>query len=1214
MAQNLSLVDSKQSPLKKKISIVMGYYNRRHQLEFTLKTILKSSYKNIEIIITDDASQPSETINDFVDKYKIKLIRIEPNQKTWVNPAVAYNKAIEQASGEIIIIQNPEVCHLDDICQYVSDHLKYNDYFSFSCFGLANDDATKRIRTLIENGQSRNIINEFINVDKISGNTLMKDVISGWLNHKIHLPVGYHYLSALHKNKLIEIGGFDRDYEKGLCHDDDDFIRKIVRNQMNIVIVEKYCIHQYHSNFNRSINFLDLWKRNQKHFWNKMLSYNFPEDFHVVFSELGKVYEFGFHLPNYLNKNDWIEKIPKILHLYWNGQGLKVLHYLTVQTFLFYNPDWEVNIYIPINGRIIGHLSESKFINKNYYEHLKKMRVNIITINFESIGFTNEANDFHKSDYLKWYSLYNYGGVWSNFDIIYIKKMTKMIFQNSLYSNCSIDNLEVGLFYFGGSYQTGFLLASPKKDILRCCLDSVKKYYNKQTSQSIGSIMLGSVLGSVSNLLSKYQNVCILNIQVIYPYGCNQLSEFFNANQLITNLINSQTIGVDWSTCSEADKNFCLDSVDLASNILKKDSVVCQLLKRYEIQKYKRKFIQFSDYDFIPFYQLNDSENLLSKSITELHNLATQRKVIGFNSDGSICEKMELQIRPQVNLLNEFSGCYIKSPKYPKISIVMNYYNLKKQLLLTLETIERSQYKNIEVIIIDESSDSSERLEEIVDRYSFIIKLKRIESCHYYLDNVCIENIGIELATGLIVVLQQPGCFHIGDILSYIAHNLSENDYLSFSCLSSPNLLGNESLSEYIRKNPMIDARQIIAYAANLKGRQVPFWYNHPIHNNKCYSYCATTYRSNLCKVRGFCGEYKNNYICQQEDLLLRLKSDLKLQMKTVSHDQYVVVHQYHQLNFGFNKLILEKNSSLQKLNEKIYESKRLYRSKFSSSFASQIPHIFHCYVEDSPLSYLKYLSIRSFNYYNPHWDIKICTSLNRQFSDSECLNYWKELKTLPNLQILPIDFNQIGFYNNANDMAKSIYLRWYLLSKFGGLWSDLDIIYINSIENKLFKEDSNFNTLIYNIENRYYALGFLMANPGNRLFTKLMNSTKLTYDENHSAIGSIGTSLMKKLWPTSAKLLSEFSDLKIKIGDKNTYLQYECTELNKIYKFNHFNEISAQAVGIYIFKDSKEALIYENNLTSLINDNLTISLIIKKFQKILKNDYLYKPIEYIKP
>ena len=64
----------------------------------------------------------------------------------------------------------------------------------------------------------------------------------------------------------------------------------------------------------------------------------------------------------------------------------------------------------------------------------------------------------------------------------------------------------------------------------------------------------------------------------------------------------------------------------------------------------------------------------------------------------------------------------------------------------------------------------------------------------------------------------------------------------------------------------------------------------------------------------------------------------------------------------------------------------------------------------------------------------------------------------------------------------------------------------------------------------------------------------------------------------------------------------------------NHFNEISEQAVGIYIFKDSEEAVIYENNLTSLIHDNLTISLIIKKFQQILKNDYLYKPIEYIKP
>ena len=46
-----------------------------------------------------------------------------------------------------------------------------------------------------------------------------------------------------------------------------------------------------------------------------------------------------------------------------------------------------------------------------------------------------------------------------------------------------------------------------------------------------------------------------------------------------------------------------------------------------------------------------------------------------------------------------------------KISIVMTAYNRKKQLLFTLETINKSTYKNIEIIIVDDCSIDSERFD-----------------------------------------------------------------------------------------------------------------------------------------------------------------------------------------------------------------------------------------------------------------------------------------------------------------------------------------------------------------------------------------------------------------------------------------------------------------------------------------------------------------------
>ena len=113
-----------------KISIIIGYYNRKKQLLYTLKTIKKSLYKNIEVIIIDDCSDnPEDILNekDFeIFNMDIKLISIKKEEKTWINPCVGYNKGISQSTGDIIILQNAEVCHIGDTISYVVNNLKRN--------------------------------------------------------------------------------------------------------------------------------------------------------------------------------------------------------------------------------------------------------------------------------------------------------------------------------------------------------------------------------------------------------------------------------------------------------------------------------------------------------------------------------------------------------------------------------------------------------------------------------------------------------------------------------------------------------------------------------------------------------------------------------------------------------------------------------------------------------------------------------------------------------------------------------------------------------------------------------------------------------------------------------------------------------------------------------------------------------------------------------
>ena len=57
-----------------------------------------------------------------------------------------------------------------------------------------------------------------------------KNVLRGqlnWYNHPIERPCNYHFCSAIYKNKLKLIGGFDERFNYGYCYDDDELLLTI---------------------------------------------------------------------------------------------------------------------------------------------------------------------------------------------------------------------------------------------------------------------------------------------------------------------------------------------------------------------------------------------------------------------------------------------------------------------------------------------------------------------------------------------------------------------------------------------------------------------------------------------------------------------------------------------------------------------------------------------------------------------------------------------------------------------------------------------------------------------------------------------------------------------------------------------------------------------------------------------------------------------------
>ena len=104
-----------------KISIVTSYFNRKKLLINTLKSIKQTEFKNFEFIIVDDASNNDNKIDDLVYDFPfIKLIRIEPEDKWYINPCIPFNIGFKNITGDIVIIQNPECFHTSDIISFVA--------------------------------------------------------------------------------------------------------------------------------------------------------------------------------------------------------------------------------------------------------------------------------------------------------------------------------------------------------------------------------------------------------------------------------------------------------------------------------------------------------------------------------------------------------------------------------------------------------------------------------------------------------------------------------------------------------------------------------------------------------------------------------------------------------------------------------------------------------------------------------------------------------------------------------------------------------------------------------------------------------------------------------------------------------------------------------------------------------------------------------------
>jgi len=239
-------------------------------------------------------------------------------------------------------------------------------------------------------------------------------------------------------------------------------------------------------------------------------------------------------------------KLPKILHLYWGrNQPLSYFRYLTVISFLKYNPDWKLFVWVPDEvsdtdipwktGEQVG-----EYIGHDYIDDLKRF---VIEINMSCIGIPHDIPEVHKSDLLRWYMLGMYGGVWSDFDILYTAPLSSRITKDwngpcLCYYELPLGNIK------NHKFQAIGFLASVGRD--------GKDFFTEMYERGIAKIPQTEYQAFGATMLEKEQlpaweasgrSVYYIDKNLVYPvHSHNDVQKYFSPVEVPR----QQSIGLHW--------------------------------------------------------------------------------------------------------------------------------------------------------------------------------------------------------------------------------------------------------------------------------------------------------------------------------------------------------------------------------------------------------------------------------------------------------------------------------------------------------------------------------------------------------------------------------------------------------------------------------------------------------------------------------------------
>jgi len=203
-----------------------------------------------------------------------------------------------------------------------------------------------------------------------------------------------------------------------------------------------------------------------------------------------------------------------------------------------------------------------------------------------------------------------------------------------------------------------------------------------------------------------------------------------------------------------------------------------------------------------------------------------------------------------------------------KYSFLLPYYDRSLLLEVTLESFEGfySSREDWEVVIVEDFKNVKDttlntELKEVIKKFSLPVRI--VEGFEDSFNPSVLFNLGAKQAQGEFLILSNPECRHVVDVLS-----------------------GLDEEFEYDK-----DCYVVCACRALNEDGSFYRWYQHSEHRNACYHFCSAISQENYWRIGGFDERFKDGYGYDDNAFRDRVARG---GVPFVVRDDLVVEHQWH--------------------------------------------------------------------------------------------------------------------------------------------------------------------------------------------------------------------------------------------------------------------------------------------------------------------------------